>query len=567
MKFSLRLRLPQPIIGLLHCWVLLVLYADRIGAQPPENPPVIPGATEREIPSLIGKIVYYAQRDGKGMMCAIDPAGGEEINIGPSPISTQRFSLSGSARIIVYGHGGNVLHAKDASSYEIWSSNLDGSNKIRLTNDELRDDDPSLSEAGKKITWLCRVDGKSMVFAMNLDGSNRVQLSPSTFSAEPPVISPDGQFVVFAQHGNLYRVRTDGTELKLITEGEGTNSKPAISPDGKTLVYTHRYNHMEDIFRMNIDGSNQTSLTHLETEFGPLVFSSNGRQIAFRSNFQGVWKLYRMNLDGSGMRVVLENSDTTSYLCWPGNETTPVPELKAEGAIPSRKPEIPPDPLQVTSFGGPSVKRGSSPPFISGTAQLSDDIKNVTLCLSCYGGPEGQVPAGYWNWKQSIWQHGYDPLQSEGSASGTTEWKMLMPSLARGYYAAIITATTAQGATIRSKPWRFNVIEGPSINYFTGSNIIFWDIKMLAAEDTLKLRFSGSLDAEMVGKKIYYAIYLNEKYVQAISISYDAKQYVITLKLPAGSLRASNPAKTVKIRWSLRDLEDKSVSGTFTFNP
>lgn len=88
------------------------------------------------------------------------------------------------------------------------------------------------SGADEGSIWLVKPDGT----AVHLDDS---------VSDFDPTISFDGSKVVFARAdpttwgSDIYSVNSDGSDLKLVVSGGGTNSltEPAISPDGSTIAY------------------------------------------------------------------------------------------------------------------------------------------------------------------------------------------------------------------------------------------------------------------------------------------------------------------------------------------
>lgn len=111
---------------------------------------------------------------------------------------------------------------KQRNSTEIFVMNEDGSNKVRLTNNEVRDDQVEWAKKSKTIFFLSVRDGKTNLFEMKADGTNIRKIL-----GERPVnflsVSNDGKFFVYERYVNeksglyIYNVKTK--EEKLLIEG------------------------------------------------------------------------------------------------------------------------------------------------------------------------------------------------------------------------------------------------------------------------------------------------------------------------------------------------------------
>ncbi len=62
---------------------------------------------------------------------------------------------------------------------EIYTMNADGTNQVRLTNNNIIDDHPKWSPDGKKIAFLSQnSSGAFAIFVMNHDGSGKTEITP-----------------------------------------------------------------------------------------------------------------------------------------------------------------------------------------------------------------------------------------------------------------------------------------------------------------------------------------------------------------------------------------------------
>ena len=136
---------------------------------------------------------------------------------------------------------------------EIYTSNTDGSNITRLTNNPGNDDDPVWSPDGTRIAFTSDRYGSSEIYIMSADGSNVVQ---RTFSGgcQDPTWSPDGTKIAFSDFNFTYPYgssaiftvsATSGSPVFLAQVGE-SNQEPAWSPDGMKIAWT------SDILRQDL---------------------------------------------------------------------------------------------------------------------------------------------------------------------------------------------------------------------------------------------------------------------------------------------------------------------------
>ena len=150
-----------------------------------------------------------------------------------------------------------------------------------------------------------------------------------------PTASPDGDRIAFAVSefsvlsdqnalvSSLYVVDRDGTNIKRLTRGIGSEDQPAWSPVGALIAY--RYigpDGRADIWVMNTDGSNARNLTAdlpADTERRSPAWSADGTRIAFASQQSGiedvVSSIWTMRADGTDKRMLTKT--LTGYDAWP----------------------------------------------------------------------------------------------------------------------------------------------------------------------------------------------------------------------------------------------------------
>jgi Tol biopolymer transport system component len=145
------------------------------------------------------------------------------------------------------------INQNNNANFEIYSINLDGTEKKNLTNTPKSDFDPFWSSDDKKITYWA----DNSIFTMNADGTEQKNLT--TKISLFPKWSPDGKKILFSADG-IYTINPDGTEEKRLAN----SSSPFYhwSPDGKQIVFLNSPEGNEEIYVMNADGSEQKRLTN-----------------------------------------------------------------------------------------------------------------------------------------------------------------------------------------------------------------------------------------------------------------------------------------------------------------
>jgi tricorn protease len=96
-----------------------------------------------------------------------------------------------------------------------------------------------------------------------------------------PAISPDGQTIVFAYKGDLYRVPSDGGVAVPLTMNEAHDFMPVWSHDGKWIAFaSDRYGNF-DVFVMPAAGGEARRLTYHSASELPYSFSPDDKDVVF----------------------------------------------------------------------------------------------------------------------------------------------------------------------------------------------------------------------------------------------------------------------------------------------
>jgi Tol biopolymer transport system component len=223
----------------------------------------------------------------------------------------------------------------DHNSCEIYVMNTDGSEPLRLTDNNVEDRSPEWSPDGSMIVFVSWIpDRGGEIFVMDDDGNNVKQLTDNRALDADPAWSPDGKKIAFVSHRDrvsrndhdyflasltygpsppideIYVMNPDGSNQVRLTDNLATEKAPTWSPDGKKIVFISDRDGVDRIYTMNPDGSNPVLLSPNGFQKWSLSVSPDGAQIAFGAT-DGIFVL---NVDGS--RLIQLKEGWSSGLDW-----------------------------------------------------------------------------------------------------------------------------------------------------------------------------------------------------------------------------------------------------------
>jgi len=201
---------------------------------------------------------------------------------------------------------------------------------LQSTRDSLKADQIFIMDAdGGNPRMVSTGKGRTTCSYFFKNGKRLIYASTHLGGDEPPPAPDRSQGYVWPVYPtyDIFSARTDGTDLKRLTDTDGYDAEGTISPDGKRIVFTSMRDGDLDLYTMNTRGGRVRRLTHELGYDGGAFFSPDGKMICYRANHpeseedQKAYKdllaqnlvkpskmeLWVMNADGSEKRQVTRN--------------------------------------------------------------------------------------------------------------------------------------------------------------------------------------------------------------------------------------------------------------------
>jgi Tol biopolymer transport system component len=238
----------------------------------------------------------------------LDVAGGKERRLLDVPVSAFRWSPDGRYMLFISSYDDPGETKTKSALYLLNMQTKEQTPLIPLT----QNCSGAFSPDGTQIVYSLVTDKCSDIYTMNLDGSNKRCLTDSKSINLRPVWSPDGKSIAVV-FSDLPGTPNAAMGVSLI-DPSGGNKKPvstiaafnaAWSPDSKFLL-------LQWLGGMSLIDAGGAKMRNIATEFGtPLdaVFAPDAQKIVLRARNLS---LYSINFDGSQMRTV-SNMSCTSF--------------------------------------------------------------------------------------------------------------------------------------------------------------------------------------------------------------------------------------------------------------
>ncbi len=240
----------------------------------PEPPAPGPGAgaAEYEVGPLVVRTASAA-----GFVAEDIPTDGEVSLVALYGSTINYLASTALLDRIVFSYGG--------ASPDIWVCNLDGSNRVKLTDNAAEEMAPCWSPDGTRIAFERTWSGQdSEIMIMDADGSGVYAVTSNALNEHHPTFGPAGRRIAFDRDlgGNreVYSTFLDGSGADNLSAHPSDDYDPDWSPtlDDPTILFVSERTLPSDIYEMNADGSNQVQRTTTpDGEFSPSFHPRHNR--------------------------------------------------------------------------------------------------------------------------------------------------------------------------------------------------------------------------------------------------------------------------------------------------
>lgn len=180
--------------------------------------------------------------------------------------------------------------------------------------------DVETSHDRKSLVYVKYPEGT--LWRSNVDGSNRVQLTQAPLSVALPHWSPDDKHIVFSASDdwsspNLYVVSAEGGTPEKLTSGSSSDLDPSWSPDGKTIVFGRLApNRSSDSYSIKLLDLKSRQLTDLPAGDRMCCprWSPDGRFLV-GLNMEGT-QLRLYSFSSAKWSLLAENLGSMGYMTW-----------------------------------------------------------------------------------------------------------------------------------------------------------------------------------------------------------------------------------------------------------
>lgn len=170
-------------------------------------------------------------------------------------------------------------------NWDIYVSNANGTDELRLTHSAYNDLSPSWNHDGTRIIFISDRDGDYEIYSMDSSGSEKTKLTHNDYTEGYPHFNPNGKGIVFSSNrdGNyeIYTMDNDGTNVTRWTNNEFRDDAPRWHRAGDKFGFHSNRDEHYNIYSVDVSTGQTEQLTEASEDERYVDWSPDGDSIVF----------------------------------------------------------------------------------------------------------------------------------------------------------------------------------------------------------------------------------------------------------------------------------------------
>lgn len=212
--------------------------------------------------------------------------------------------------------GERVLYQSNATGkWQLMIFNQLTNTHTELTNNHFNNYDADWSLNNEWVSFVSDRDGNEELYLMKSNGTELKRLTNDKARDVNPYFSPDNKYILFnSTRGNgsldIYRYTIKTSTIERITNTKENETFARYSPDMKKIVYLKNDEKTDDVFLLNTLTNQSENITNTpdEADSWPM-FNKTGEWIYFSSVKNGAQCIFKMKPNGSNVTQITYPSD------------------------------------------------------------------------------------------------------------------------------------------------------------------------------------------------------------------------------------------------------------------
>lgn len=213
-----------------------------------------------------------------------------------------------------------IAYVDNSTGYkEIYISDIDGYNRVRITSDKGINLFPRLSPDGKKILYCSYKGGGPMLYIKDLITGEERPLSSRKGLNIGGAWTPDGKRVALTlsvgDNPDIFIIDLDGNIIERVTSHWGIDVSPSFSPDGSKMAFVSNRSGSPQIYIKELESGLIRRLT-FEGKYNTSPSWSRLNRIAYAGMKNGIFNIYTIDPDGKNLMALTDAHGNNEDPCW-----------------------------------------------------------------------------------------------------------------------------------------------------------------------------------------------------------------------------------------------------------